>query len=463
MDSVVKRFLSASPVATIMGILIFIVLLTYAIPSGEFLREINPDSGLVIVDGASYHQINKTYLSLMDVFTSIHQGFIDAADIIFLCFFSSFYIRVITDCGAFYAVIHSLIRKLGKNKRLMIPLMILAVSLAGVTYGELEDIFPLIPLFVTTAILLGYNAVVGVAISGGAVMIGFAASAFNPYTIGVAQNIAGLPLYSGYLYRLFIYAVFITLYIFWVMRYANKIDPEHNEDLERYADQIKEMEKMKGTKLTGRHKLVIAGFLVVVGMMIYGAMQLGWYFKEISALFLMGALFSCILLGYKPQTIVDTALAGFKDILLGVMVIGLARSILVMLNASMVLDTVIYGLYQLMLLLPRVLFPIGILFIQTITNLFIPSGSGQAAAVMPIMIPLADLLEVNRQVSILAFQMGDGYSNLLWPTGAIAVVCGIGKVSLQRWYKFFLPFFMMIIILECIFLIAANAFGYGPF
>lgn len=463
MDSVVKRFLSASPVATIMGILILVVLMTYLVPSGEFVRELDPNTGLVVVDGATYHQIEKNYLSIMDVFTSIHQGFIDAADIIFLCFFSSFYIRVITDCGAFYAVIQNMIRKLGNKKKLMIPIMILAVSLAGVTYGELEDIYPLIPLFVTTSILLGYNAVVGVAISGGAVMIGFAASAFNPYTIGVAQNIAGLPLYSGYLYRLLIYVVFISLYIFWVMRYASRIDPEDNEDLERYADQIKEMESAEGMQLTGQHKLVIGGFFVVVALMIYGAMQLGWYFKEISALFLMGALFSCVLLGYKPQTIVDTALNGFKDILLGVMVIGLARSILVMLNASLVLDTVIYGLYQVMLLLPKALFPIGILFIQTVTNLFIPSGSGQAAAVMPIMIPLADLLEVNRQVSILAFQMGDGYSNLLWPTGAIAVVCGIGKVSLQRWYKFFLPFFMVIILLECIFLIAANGFGYGPF
>jgi uncharacterized ion transporter superfamily protein YfcC len=463
MDSVVKRFLSASPVATIMGILMVIVLLTYVIPSGEFVREIDPSTGLAVVDGTSYHQIAKPFLSLMDIFTSIHQGFIEAADIIFLCFFSSFYIRVITDCGAFYAVVQSLIRKLGKNKQLMIPIVILAVSLAGVTYGELEDIYPLIPLFVTTSILLGYDAIVGVAISGGAVMIGFAASAFNPYTIGVAQNIAGLPLYSGWQLRLVIYLVFIAFYIFWVMRYASRIDAELNEDAAIYADQIKVLDESQDQILTGQHKVVIAGFLAVVAAMIYGAMQLGWYFKEISALFLMGALFSCVVLGYKPQQTVDTALAGFKDILLGVMVIGLARSILVMLNESLVLDTVIYGLYQVMLLLPKALFPIGILFIQTITNLFIPSGSGQAAAVMPIMIPLADLLEVNRQVSILAFQMGDGYSNLLWPTGAIAVVCGIGKVSLQRWYKFFMPFFMGIVVLECVFLIIANAIGYGPF
>lgn len=466
MDTIIKRFLSSSPVVTIMGILFIVVILTYIIPSGEFAREIDPSNGVAVVVGDSFQMIEKEYLSVMDIFTSIHQGFVDASDIIFLCFFSSFYIRVITDCGAFYASIHYLIRKLGKRKKLIIPIMIVVVSLAGVTYGELEDIYPLIPLFVSTACLLQYDAIVGIAISGGAVMIGFAASAFNPYTIGVAQSIAGLPLYSGAWYRIIIYIVFISFYIWWVMRYAAKIRNSNTVDSLKHLNHNQvdnQVDYDESTPFTWRQKVVIFGFMFVVGFMIYGAMQLGWYFKEISALFIMGTLLSCFFLGYNGQKIVDTAIAGFKDILLGVMVIGLARSILVVLNMSLVIDTMIYYLYRLMILLPKALFPIGILFIQTITNFFIPSGSGQAAAIMPIMIPLADLLDVNRQVSILAFQMGDGYSNLIWPTGAIAVICGIGKVSLHKWYKFFLPFFLLMLILQCVFLIIANSIGYGHF
>ncbi|SHD77672.1 YfcC family protein [Schnuerera ultunensis] len=463
MEKSKQSFLFSSPVTTIFMIFILVLLLTYIIPSGKFDREVDPQTGIEVVDGDSFQRIEKNYLGIMEIFGSIHQGFLDASDIIYLCFFSSFYIRVITDSGAFSGAIIALIKKLGNKKNLIIPIFIILISLAGFSYGETEDIYPLIPLFITTANMVGYDAIVGIAISGGAVMIGFAASAFNPYTIGVAQNIAELPFCSGATYRIIIYIVFVTLYILWVMRYAERIS---NGIMKSYVEDIYfdyTEENMEERNFTFQQKIIMLGLVVVVGFMIYGAMARGWYFKEISALFIMGGLFSSVFLGYSSQKIVHTVVEGFKDIILGVIVIGLARSILVILSEGVIIDTIIYYLYNIMKNLPYHLYPVGMLFIQTILNLFIPSGSGQAAAVMPIMIPLADMHNINRQVAVLAFQMGDGFSNLIWPTAAISVICGIGKIPLERWYKFFLPFFYIMIVFQCIFIIVANVIGYGPF
>ena len=419
----------SSPIVMILMILLVVTVLTYLIPAGEFDRTVDPVSGITVVDGASFHLVEKRYIGVMDFFSGIHLGFMNAADVIFMCFFSSFYIRVI--------------------------------SLTGFTYGETEDLYPLIPLFVSAAVMAGFDPVVGVAISGGAVMVGFASSAFNPYTIGVAQKIAELPLYSGALFRTLVYAVFVVAYTLYVMRYARTHSGP--DCLAGYDDIAAEDIRTTDAPFTLRHKIVLLGFLVIVGLMIYGALRLEWYFTEISALFIIGGVFSCIFLRASPKESVRMAIDGFRDIIMGVIVIGLARSILVLLSDAQVIDTVVYGLYHAVSALPKFLAPVGMLLVQTILNFFIPSGSGQASAVMPIMTPLSDLLGMNRQVAVLAFQMGDGFSNMLWPTAACAVICGIAKVPLQKWYRFLLPFYGAAFLLQCVFILIANAIPLGPF
>lgn len=451
----------SSPIVMILMILLVVTVLTYLIPAGEFDRTVDPVSGITVVDGASFHLVEKRYIGVMDFFSGIHLGFMNAADVIFMCFFSSFYIRVITESGAFSAGISTLLRRFGKNKRLLIPFFILIISLTGFTYGETEDLYPLIPLFVSAAVMAGFDPVVGVAISGGAVMVGFASSAFNPYTIGVAQKIAELPLYSGALFRTLVYAVFVAAYTLYVMRYARTHSGP--DCLAGYDDIAAEDIRTTDAPFTLRHKIVLLGFLVIVGLMIYGALRLEWYFTEISALFIIGGVFSCIFLRASPKESVRMAIDGFRDIIMGVIVIGLARSILVLLSGAQVIDTVVYGLYHAVSALPKFLAPVGMLLVQTILNFFIPSGSGQASAVMPIMTPLSDLLGMNRQVAVLAFQMGDGFSNMLWPTAACAVICGIARVPLQKWYRFLLPFYGAAFLLQCVFILIANAIPLGPF
>ena len=453
----------SSPVATIFFVFLLIVALSYFVPAGQFDRNVDPISGITVVNGESYHTVDKIYLGPLGIFECIFQGFIDASDIIMLCFFSSFYIRVITESGSFTGAISSLIRALGSKKKLILPLMIIAVSLCGFSYGETEDIYPLVPLFVATSIMVGYDGMIGVAISGGAVSLGFAASAFNPYTIGVAQQIAELPMFSGAWFRIIIYIVLLSLYIWWVMRYAGRLERGKIKSLVADVNYDDLMNAQHEYTFGWKQKVIMVGFAVIVLLMIYGAMALGWYFKEIGALFLMGGVLSALLMRYNTQQFVSLVVDGFRDIMLGVVAIGLARSILVVMSETLIIDTVVYSLFTAVRFLPQFLLPIGMFFVQTLINFFIPSGSAQAAASMPIMIPLGDLLGINRQVSVLAFQMGAGFSNMIWPTCSIAIMCGLGRISLQRWYKFFLPLFGIMFVLLCVFLLIANAIPLGPF
>ena len=455
----------SSPVVIIFLIYVAVACLTYIIPSGEYVRRLNEATGITEIQGDSFLYVDNQYMNFMDFFRGIHEGFVDASDIIFMCFFSCFYIRVINEAGAFDAGIGALIKRFGANSKYMLPIIIVVVSLAGYSYGEAEDIYPLIPLFVATAIKVGYDDVMGVAISGGAVMIGFSASAFNPYTIGVAQKIAELPLYSGALLRTGIYVVFIALYIWWVMRYGKKLllQGAGGNGFLAANQEGRNLQKAEAQEFTTKHKFILLGFMAVVFMMIFGALKFGWYFTEISALFIIGALGTCVFQRYSPTKTVQLLLGGMQDILIGATVIGLARGILVIMTKALVIDTVVYGLFNAVQMLPRFFFPVGMLIVQTILNFAIPSGSGQAATIMPIMVPLADLLNVNRQVGVLAFQMGDGFSNLIWPTAAVSVMCSIAKVPLQRWYKFFVPFFLILFALMCVILVMADWLNYGPF
>ena len=453
----------SSPIATIFFVFLLIVICSYFIPAGQFDRTVDPVSGITIVDGESYHTVDKVYLTPLGIFECIFQGFIDASDIIMLCFFSSFYIRVITESGSFTGAISSLIHFLGRRKNLILPLMIIAVSLCGFSYGETEDIYPLVPLFVATSIMVGYDGMIGVAISGGAVSLGFAASAFNPYTLGVAQQIAELPMFSGAWFRSILYVILLVLYIWWVMRYASRLEKGKIKSLVSDIDYSDLMDTKHHFDFGWKQKTIMIGFAVIVLCMIYGAMTLGWYFKEIGALFLMGGVFSALLMRYNTKQFVALVVEGFRDIMLGVVAIGLARSILVAMTDTLIIDTVVYTLFLAVRALPQALLPVGMFFVQMLINFFIPSGSAQASASMPIMIPMVDLLEINRKVSVLAFQLGDGFSNLIWPTSSIAIMCGLGRFSLQRWYKFFGPFFGAMLLLACCTLFLANAIPLGPF
>ena len=214
---------------------------------------------------------------------------------------------------------------------------------------------------------------------------------------------------------------------------------------------------------TTTHKILLIGMILTIAMIVVGTLTLGWWIGEMSAVFLISGIVSQIIARKKAEDIAKCLITACAEMSVAVVVVGLSRTILSILTKGNIIDTVIYALYQPMKNAPTWLVGILMLVSQNIINFFIPSGSGQAAAIMPIMTPLADLAGINRQIAVLAYQFGDGYSNMLWPTAGCAVACGISRIPLGKWYKFFLPLFGLMFVLQAIFIIVAVLINYGPF
>ena len=214
-------------------------------------------------------------------------------------------------------------------------------------------------------------------------------------------------------------------------------------------------------KFTTTHKIVLLGMVVTILVIIYGSLNLGWYINEMAGLFIISAILTGIVVRRTAEEIVQDCIVSIQEMAGAVVVVGLSRTILVIMSQGMIIDTVIYALSTLLNGLPTWATAEMMLVAQNIINFFIPSGSGQAAAIMPIMVPLADLTGVNRQIAVLAYQFGDGYSNLLWPTAACTVMCGIAKVPLGKWYRFFLPLFGIMFVLQMFFIFVATLINYS--
>lgn len=453
-------------------VLLFIMIclaavLTHLLPAGQFDRqamEIGPNQVRQVLVPGSYHTVESSPVSPFETMISIYKGMVAAADIIFLVFlpYASFCIVVRT--GAMNSFVGWLLRVTQGKDVLLIPLFSIVFSLGASLFGMFSEFYGFIPLFVGLAIALGYDAMVGLAIVGLSTGVGFAASMTNPYTVGIAQKVSEVPLFSGLGFRFFHWALFTAIAIWWTLRYARKVkrNPEisivNGTDFSHIA---MNREEIMSNTTTWRDKGVLAIVAVTMVLLVYGTLKLGWGFNELCGLFLTMGISSGLVAGWSPNKIAKEYASACSDVVGGAFVVGLARGVLVVLAEGNVIDTVIYGLSLPLSGLPRFISAQGMLITQTLINFFIPSGSGQAATTMPIMAPLADILGVTRQTAILAFQYGDGFSNLLFPTSAnIVIMCGIAHVTLDQWWKFFVPLFGFAYLIQMGLLALAQVIGY---
>lgn len=458
-----KKFKFPSSIIILFILICIVTLMTYIVPAGNFERVTN-EAGITTVDAASYTLAEQTPVNPFRLFVSIYDGFIDGSSIIFLIIFGYFWVFSVVGSGAVTAGIERLLKGKAKDSKLFIPIAFLVFAIAGSTYGEFETVYGLIPIFVALAIAMGYDAIVGVGICFVGVATGFASATTNPFTIGIAQSYAELPLFSGLGLRWIIFVCFSALAVIYLMKYADKVkkDPVksvvYGEDFSSFTVNTSEE-----VPFTTTHKILLIGMILTIAMIVVGTLTLGWWIGEMSAVFLISGIVSQIIARKKAEDIAKSLITACAEMSVAVVVVGLSRTILSILTKGNIIDTVIYALYQPMKNAPTWLVGILMLVSQNIINFFIPSGSGQAAAIMPIMTPLADLAGINRQIAVLAYQFGDGYSNMLWPTAGCAVACGISRIPLGKWYKFFLPLFGLMFVLQAIFIIVAVLINYGPF
>jgi len=445
------------------GLIVLCTVLTYLVPAGEFDRVKDERTGKTVVVAGTYKVVEQRPVDPFRMFVDIFKGMMDAGEVIFFVFvvYASFY--TVLQTGALNSFLGFLIKKLEGRELLMIPIPMYLFALGGSVFGMFEEAMGFIPLFVGLALAVGYDAIVGLSMCMLGVGMGFAAAFMNPFTVGLAQKFAELPLFSGMGFRLVSWFTFTTMAVAWTMRYAASIKRDPSRSLMYGVDMGSlslDREELKRAHFSLRDKLILALVVVSVGFLIWGVTQQGWYFEEMAALSMMMGVLAGLIGGFSPDRIAVTFLEGARDVVFGALVIGLSRGILMVMRDGQIIDTVIWATSQPLSYLPKWVAAEGMLLVQTLINFFIPSGSGQASTTMPIMAPLSDLLGIPRQVAVLAFQYGDGFSNLLWPTTLLPVICSIAKVPIERWWRFFTPFFILLFLVQMVFVAVAVLINY---
>lgn len=440
----------------VFGLIVLSAVLTWVVPAGEYTRVV--EGGREVVLNDSFHREDSAPQT-WQIFSALFNGFVDKADII---------IFILVVGGAFWILNNShaidvgvmaflrsvrrlsryrIINKLGVNN-IIITLVMLMFSLFGAIFGMSEETIAFVVVFIPLAIQMGYDSIVGVCMCYVAAHVGFAGAMLNPFTIGIAQGIAGLPLFSGLEYRLFCWVVLTVIGIGFVLWYAARVkakperSPVHKLD-DYWRERASSTEQ---SALSVRQVLILILLLLSVVALVVGVLACDWYITEISALFLAMGILAGVIDRRSADDIAKLFLAGCKDILSAALVVGLASGIIVILRDGRVMDTLIYGLSRSLAHTGEV-GSLGVMYVfQTTLNLVMPSGSAKAALTMPIMTQFADLIGVSRQTTVLAFQFGDGFTNMLTPTSGVLIgVLGIARIPYGTWLKWVWKFIVGLI------------------
>ncbi len=448
---------------------ILTVISTWIIPGGEYKRI--EKNGRTIPVADSFTFVKRQPQGLSALFVSPIKGFIEASSIIVFIFVVGGAFAIIQKTGAITAFIHNLAFKFGESKTLrslLIPVTMTIFSLGGAIFGMCEETMPFVLIFVPLSLSLGYDTIVGVAIPFVGAASGFAGAFFNPFTVGIAQGIAELPIYSGLGYRLIIWAIGTIIAIGIVMRYASrihqnpKLSPTYESDLEKRKKLDLLNPSNQQIKITKSHKLVLYTFLSGMVLLVVGILKFKWFINEIAGLFLALGIFCGIFGRLKSKEIAEAFVSGAKDMINAALIIGCARAILVVATDGKILDTLLYGMSKFISNFHPIIASHMMFIAQCIINFFVHSGTAQAALTMPIMAPLGDLVGITRQTTVFAFQLAE-YINPVLPTSGVTMgVLGLAKISWEKWAKWFLPLLLIWMIFCFISLVPPVLMNWGP-
>jgi len=452
---------SINPFVLIFGLLVVVTILTYIMPAGQYER-IEVD-GTTVVDPESFSFIDRTPVGLLDMFNSFHHGFVNGASIILFVLLFGSALGIMQATGAIDELIKFITYKFGSKEKVLIPILVLVFGLLGSLIGSAEDVLVYIAIIAPLMVSLRLDALTGFAIVLlGVLNVGFVSGITNPFSVGVAQTIAELPMYSGMGLRIVLFIVFYIVTVLYIIRHAKKVKKDPSVGVYGRFEKQTELKVEPNYKMSVRHRLSLVVFLATFVGLIYGVIQLGWYISEIAGIFLLGAVIMGIITKLKPAEIGDSFVNGARDMIAGAMIIGVAQTLLVVVQDGHLMDTFLYYSAQAVGSLPPAFTAVGMFIMQFFINFLVGSGSAQAALTMPIMAPLADLVGVTRQTAVLAFQLGDGISNVIFPTGAI-LLAGLGMmgISFTRWIKWVLPFVIIQSIIGIIVLVIAQLINYS--
>ncbi|MFB0566905.1 MAG: YfcC family protein [Candidatus Aminicenantaceae bacterium] len=446
------------------------VIATWIVPGGEYQRV--EKEGRTVPLAGSFQFSERQPQGLGALFISPIKGFIEASYIIVFVFIVGGAFAVIQKTGAVTAFIHNLSLKFGENKTLralLIPVTMIIFSLGGAVFGMCEETMPFILIFVPLSLSLGYDTIVGVCIPFVGAASGFAGAFFNPFTVGIAQGIAGLPLYSGLGYRIAIWAIGTALAITVVMRYASRVykNPKtsitYSEDSEKKKILNLNTSSQERVKILNTHKRVLILFLLGMALLVFGILKYKWYINEIAGLFLALGILSGIVGRLNSEELAKSFVDGAKDMINAALIIGCARAILVVAMDGKILDTALFYMASLISNFHPIISSQLMFVCQCIINFFVHSGTAQAALTMPIMTPLGDLVGITRQTTVFAFQLAE-YINPILPTSGVTMgVLGLARLRWEKWAKWFIPLLLIWVIFGFCSLIPPVLMRWGPF
>jgi uncharacterized ion transporter superfamily protein YfcC len=429
--------------------------LTHFIPAGRYERvEV---SGRKVVDAASYHEVEPDPATVGDVALAYPRGLLAVADLVMYIFIIGGAFGVVTATGAVDAAIGLVVRAGRGRGPWVIASLMLVFSLGGATIGMAEETLPFIPTLVILARRLGYDEITGASIALVGAGAGFSGAFLNPFTVVVGQRIAEVPKLSGMGYRMIVWVVVTTIAIAYVLRWAARVRTAPAVDL---ADDAPGFAPAGPTR---RHLAVLAVVGLGLAALVFGAMRLGWGLLELSGLFVAITVATGLCGGLGPNGTAVKFVEGAAGIASGALVVGLARGVLVIFDDAHTTDTILHGMAGVVTHLPAQVTIVGIYAVQVALSYIVPSGSGQAALSLPILAPLADLVGVTRQTSVLAYQFGDGFSNIFTPTsGYFMAALDLAKVPWTRWARFMLPLQLLWLSAGLVLLLIAHAMHWGP-
>lgn len=444
-------------------IMIGALLLTWIVPAGEFQRSVNDIGQTVVVPGTYSTVDDAEQLSPLALLMVIPQALGDAQGVIFFVLLIGGVMGILRATGMLDAVIGLLLRKFADKTGWLILGGMLTFGIFSALIGVAEEYLIFVAMLVALCRALKLDGITAMGILIVGYGIGYGLSLFNPFTLLIAQAIAEVPPASGLWYRLALWPVLLAIGFHHVYRYAKMVAADPSKSL--LADLQPSGAVAQASDypaLNKRHKFILVGFVVTLGLLVWGIKEHGWYLVELSALFLGFGLYAALVSGLTSSNAANRFIEGAAELTGTAILIGFARSIAMLMEQGQILDTVIYYLAMPVEALGAHFGAVAMLFIQSILNFFIPSGSGQAFVTMPIMVPIADTAGIGRQVAVLAFQMGDGLMNMIVPTNAVLMgILGLAGVPYERWFKFIAPLMVKLLLACALAMLVAVSIGYS--
>ena len=439
----------------ICGLILLAQVATYVLPAGEYERQDNR-----VVQG-TYHTVDTEPLPALTFLTAVPAGLLEAADVIFFIFIVGGVFGVLRATGAIDALIGLAIRRLGGRPVWLVGGMVTLFALGSSTIGMAEEYVPFVPLLVAMCLAIKADAVVALGIVYVGAGVGYACAALNPFTVVIGQRIAGVELTSGQSVRWVLLAVCLIVGAHHILRYMRRVQADRQRSLVQDVSYAEGFQLPKDVRLTPARLAVMAVFAAGIGLFVYGVSAHEWYLTELTAVFLGIGLAAAAAARISPNRVAGAFYTGAAELTTTAIIVGFARTIQVVLTDGQVIDTIIHALATPLETLPGQVAAVGMLAVQTVCNLFIPSGSGQAYVTMPLMAPIADLTGLTRQTAVLAYQFGDGFTNMVVPTNPVLMgMLALARIPYQRWLRFVGPLLLKLYAVAVVALALAVQFQY---